>query len=201
MLKDHKIWSLDTGEPPPSRNIMNGKLGMIMNMSEFLSIALEPIANEDKDSMEVNAYDGLIADIERVNKKWANRQKDSPSEPTSFMVPTGEQIEKKVPEEDNIPEGWTPEHEEETDESVPDGWKPNQECEDATENNIPEGWKNTSEKSPGAKSNDQQKNDIRFYITREGKNNVLHCDVQSKGQGRREKVKQNLPNLKQVQRM
>ena len=49
---------------------MNGKLGMNMNMSEFVSLILEPVANEEKKNMETNATDGLIADIEGVNKVW-----------------------------------------------------------------------------------------------------------------------------------
>ena len=28
MINDHKSWFLESGEPPPSGNIMNGKLGM-----------------------------------------------------------------------------------------------------------------------------------------------------------------------------
>jgi hypothetical protein len=74
MIKDHKTWSLEDGESPPSRSIMNGKIGMNNNMSEFVSLILEPIANEDKKNMETNATDGLISDIERVNKEWESSQ-------------------------------------------------------------------------------------------------------------------------------
>ena len=64
---------LDTGEPPRSRSILNGKLGMNMNMSEFSSLVMEPNANEDQNNKEGNATDGLIADIKGVNKQWRSR--------------------------------------------------------------------------------------------------------------------------------
>ena len=77
MIKDHKSLSLDSEEPPPSRSIMNGKLGMNMNMSEFISLVMEPIANEDKDNLETNFTDGLIADIKGINRLWrANKEKN-----------------------------------------------------------------------------------------------------------------------------
>ena len=49
---------------------MNGKLGMNNNMSEAISLALEPIANEYENDVNTNATDGLISDIKWVNKKW-----------------------------------------------------------------------------------------------------------------------------------
>ena len=78
LVKDHKSWSVDV----KSRPVMNGKVGMNTNMSEFLSLFLEPVANEDKRNMEVNASDGLIVDIEGVNKKWSSiRQEAETSTP------------------------------------------------------------------------------------------------------------------------
>ena len=68
LVKDHKSWVVDI----KSRPVMNGKVGMNTHMSEFLSLILEPLANEDKRNMEVNASDGLIVDIEGVNRKWTS---------------------------------------------------------------------------------------------------------------------------------
>ena len=85
LIKDHKTWSVD--EPAKSRPVMNGKVGMNCNMSEFLSPFLEPISNEDKNNMEVNATDGLICDIEEVNTKWATiREEDNNTNPTPQKV-------------------------------------------------------------------------------------------------------------------
>ena len=199
MIKDHKTWSLESGEPPPSRNIMNGKLGMNMNMSEFISLALEPIANEDKESMETNATDGLVADIEKVNRKWATNQKEDHNIPEGWKAgPEGEKHEESVPKgwkqegpaDENISKGWKSGSEswKHEDGSIPQGWKPEPE-------NIPGGWKEqpgqdgpggeashtlTSYEDSSANSKKEiKKDDIRFYITRDGTNNTLHCDTQS----------------------
>ena len=73
LVKDHKSWSVDV----KSRPVMNGKVGMNTNMSEFLSLFLEPVANEDKRNMEVNASDGLIVDIEGVNRRWLSIRQEA----------------------------------------------------------------------------------------------------------------------------
>ena len=43
-IKDHKVWSLESGIPPPSRPLMDDSKGMNTMISEVLSIILEPIA-------------------------------------------------------------------------------------------------------------------------------------------------------------
>ena len=44
-----------------------------MNMSELISLDMEPNANEDQNNKEVNATDGLIGDVKGVNKQWRSR--------------------------------------------------------------------------------------------------------------------------------
>ena len=50
LIKDHKSWAIN--ETPPNRSLMAGNKGGNTNMSEFLSIILEPIASENKDSLD-----------------------------------------------------------------------------------------------------------------------------------------------------
>ena len=48
---------------------MSGNKGGNTNISEFLSIILEPIASEQKESMEVNSTDGFLAAIVKINEE------------------------------------------------------------------------------------------------------------------------------------
>ena len=75
LIKDHKSWTLNA--TPPSRSLMAGNKGGNTNMSEFLSIILEPVANESKNCMEVNSTDGLLAEIVKMN----DENSEQPSSP------------------------------------------------------------------------------------------------------------------------
>ena len=66
MIKDHKIWSLET-EDPPSRPVMGGKSGGNVGISEFLSLVMEPVADEMEGKVEISSTNGLLSDIENVN--------------------------------------------------------------------------------------------------------------------------------------
>ena len=88
LIKDHKSWTIDSEEALPSRSVMNGNMGMNSPISEFISMVMEPIANEDKNNMEINSTDGLIADIKKTNKTEDRRM-----------------------ERDNVPDGWISEAE------------------------------------------------------------------------------------------
>ena len=70
LIKDHKSWAIN--ETPPNRSLMAGNKGDNTNMSEFLSIILEPIASENKDSLEINSTDGLLAQIEKMNEETSS---------------------------------------------------------------------------------------------------------------------------------
>ena len=74
MIKDHKIWSLET-EDPPSRPVMGGNAGGNVGISEFVSLALEPVADEMEGKVEINATSGLLNDIEELNEEIATEMK------------------------------------------------------------------------------------------------------------------------------
>jgi hypothetical protein len=44
LIKDHKTWSVNSGESPPSRSVMGGNIGGNTAISEFVSLVLEPVA-------------------------------------------------------------------------------------------------------------------------------------------------------------
>ena len=43
LIKDHKIWSVESGESPPSRPVICGNVGGNRAMSEYMSLFLEPV--------------------------------------------------------------------------------------------------------------------------------------------------------------
>ena len=67
MIKDHKSWSVD--EDLPSRPVMGGNVGENAGISEFLSLVLEPVADEMKGKVEINSTGGLLNDIETLNMR------------------------------------------------------------------------------------------------------------------------------------
>ena len=71
-IKDHKSWSVESGETPPTRSVMGGNVGMNRGISEYLSIILEPVARKQK-GMEVNSTSGFISVIEGINGKNMNK--------------------------------------------------------------------------------------------------------------------------------
>ena len=98
---------MESAETPLSRPIMN------INMSEFVSLVLEPIANED--SGECDVADPL----------WGvGRRGSQSSRPDEGVHNPTENYEKN-------PRTWKVDEE-----NLPDGGK-------AEEENIPEGWKNS----------------------------------------------------------
>ena len=63
LIKDHKTWSV----VPPTRSVMGGYEGGNSEISEFVSMVLEPVAREQENNMEINATSGLLADINDLN--------------------------------------------------------------------------------------------------------------------------------------
>ena len=63
LVKDHKTWDLI----PKTRPVMGGNEGGNQGISEFLSLVLEPVAREQEGHMEINATNGLLADIKDLN--------------------------------------------------------------------------------------------------------------------------------------
>jgi hypothetical protein len=66
-VKDHTTWSVESGESPPTQCIMGGNVGDNRALSEYMSLALEPVARR-QESMEINATGGLLSVIENINK-------------------------------------------------------------------------------------------------------------------------------------
>ena len=63
LIKDHKTWSII----PKTRSVMGGNDGGNSGISEFMSLVLEPVAWEQDGNMEINATNGLLADISDLN--------------------------------------------------------------------------------------------------------------------------------------
>ena len=79
LIKDHKIWSVESGESPPSRPVIGGNVGGNRAMSEYMSLYLEPVAR-GQNSMEINASGGLLSVIENINKDLKTRESSSQKE-------------------------------------------------------------------------------------------------------------------------
>ena len=94
LVKDHKTW---TGVPPV-RPVMGGNVGGNAGMSEFISIVLEPVADDMKDSMEINATNGLIKDIEDVNDALDKEMEDrmSNQNPSKIQQNDNDRISKTI---------------------------------------------------------------------------------------------------------
>ena len=66
-LLNHKVWSAESGESPPSRAIIGGNVGGKRAMSEYMYLILEPVA-KGMERMEINATRGLLSVIEKLNE-------------------------------------------------------------------------------------------------------------------------------------
>ena len=67
LIKVHKVWSVESGESPPSRAIIGGNVGGNRAISEYMSLILEPVA-KGMERMEINATRGLLSVIEKLNE-------------------------------------------------------------------------------------------------------------------------------------
>ena len=84
LVKDHKSWDLI----PKTRSVMGGNEGGNKGISEFLSLVLEPLAREHNGSMEINATNGLLADIFDLNEELEEETAENPNtEETSNTQP------------------------------------------------------------------------------------------------------------------
>ena len=84
LVKDHKSWDLI----PKTRSVMGGNEGGNKGISEFLSLVLEPVAREQNGSMEINATNGLLADIFDLNEELEEETAENPNtEETSNTQP------------------------------------------------------------------------------------------------------------------
>ena len=99
MIKDHKTWSVD-GDLP-SRPVMGGNVGGNAGISEFVSLVLEPVADEMKGKVEINSTGGLLNDIETLNDEIAEEMRNKFSSRQEGLDPddgiTEEQSNSKEP--------------------------------------------------------------------------------------------------------
>ena len=72
LVKDNKSWTV----VPPTRSVMGGNDGGNSGINEFVSMVLEPVARELKDNMEINATNGLLADITDLNNRLRRENSD-----------------------------------------------------------------------------------------------------------------------------
>ena len=84
---------------------MGGNEGGNSGISEFLSLVLEPMAREQKGNMEINATNGLLADISDLNDVLDGDKK-------SNEVSTPEELFSNPQEELSSREGERSSHEE-----------------------------------------------------------------------------------------
>lgn len=68
LIKDHKKWSEDSGEPPPSRPVCEGNQGSGRHLSEIISLVLEPLAHA-LPGADVDSTGDLLSSIEEYNNK------------------------------------------------------------------------------------------------------------------------------------
>ena len=69
LYKDHKGWTVVTGGPPPTRPVASAGGGQNDNMSETVSLILEPVANTCTGGMETKSTPGFVSKIVKMNEK------------------------------------------------------------------------------------------------------------------------------------
>ena len=81
LVKDHKTWSVT----PPTRSVIGGNEGGNAGISEFISLV---VAREQSGNMEINATNGLLADITDYNEEL-RREKEETSQLEEVQVQGG----------------------------------------------------------------------------------------------------------------
>ena len=101
LVKDHKSWDVI----PKTRSLMGGNDGGNVGISEFLSLVLEPVAREQVGNMEINATNGLLADILDLNKELENETLEVSIPEEDWSVP--QEVFSSLVEDPNISEAPT----------------------------------------------------------------------------------------------
>ena len=68
LIKDHKMWSRESGKAVPSRPMVSGNCSINTHLSELLSEMVEPLATE-AEGMEVQSSEELLHLIDCINQK------------------------------------------------------------------------------------------------------------------------------------
>ena len=66
LIKDHKKWSVDSGEPVPSRPVLSGNNTINTHLSELISELLEPIASEFTGA-EIQSTEEALSILDEIN--------------------------------------------------------------------------------------------------------------------------------------
>ena len=69
LYKDHKGWTEENGEIPPTRHVAGGNRGMSLHISEIVSDILEPLVGRVQGGQEVISTEDTIAQLEGINQK------------------------------------------------------------------------------------------------------------------------------------
>ena len=81
LVKDHKNWSVDSTDQPPSRPLCSGIQGFNRHLSEMLSIILEPLSHATQGN-DIDSTSGLLEKICELNsRKRANDLEDKIKSP------------------------------------------------------------------------------------------------------------------------
>ena len=99
LVKDHKQWSPNTNEFPPTRPVVAGNSGLNCHLSEIVSSIIEPIAFEETGN-EIDSTNDMLARIEKINKNLSNTNSIGPTkslkEKVEVAAETIETVESNV---------------------------------------------------------------------------------------------------------
>ena len=76
LVKDHKMWSFESGAPVPTRPVVSGNCTINTHLSELLSEVIEPIALEQEGS-EIQSSEEALALIDELNSKLSISQENN----------------------------------------------------------------------------------------------------------------------------
>ena len=66
LIKDHKKWSVDSGEPVPSQPVLSGNNTINTHLSELISELVEPIVSEHTGA-EIQSTEEALSILDEIN--------------------------------------------------------------------------------------------------------------------------------------
>ena len=70
LIKDHKLWSEDSGTPIPSRPVLSGNSCINMHLSEMVSELIEPISSRLRGA-EISSTEEAIQKFTELKRETA----------------------------------------------------------------------------------------------------------------------------------
>ena len=92
LVKDHKGWKEESGDPPPSRPVCSGNQGMNKHLSEIVSMVLEPLAHVSKGE-DIDSTGELLEKIEKLNVRRKNGELQQLKKEKGSNTHIGEEVE------------------------------------------------------------------------------------------------------------